>query len=118
MTHARLAAVCLVLASVAPSCRGRATPDELCAALTSKSLHVEKRGELEPKSEWVGGELGLDLMLDYEEPYLAVRFTASDLAHAYCQEGQGGVPWGVWCLEPLAHPFRPATWNKVNELRR
>ena len=118
MGHMRLVAASLILACAAAACRGRSTADELVAALTSKGLHVDKREELAPRPEWVGGELGLDLMLDYEEPYVAVRFTAADLARGYCQEGQGGVPWGVWCLEPTARPFRPETWNKVNELRR
>ncbi len=115
---ARLGVAALLVASGSACSRQRATPDELVASLTSQGLHVEKRAELEPKSEWVGGELGLDLVLDYEEPYLAVRFTASDLARGYCQEGQGGVPFGVWCLEPTARPFKPEIWAKVNQLRR
>ncbi len=95
----------------------RATAHELLTALSNTGLHAQQVAELEPRAEWVGGELGVDLMLDYEQPYLAVRFTSADLARAYCQGGQGGVTYGVWCLEPKVPQFRQDTWNKVNELR-
>jgi hypothetical protein len=95
----------------------RASTDELVGALTARGLHVEKQADLEPRDDWVGGELGVDLVLDYEERYRAVRFTSADLARAYCQGGSGGVPYGAWCLEPTTPAFRQDTWQKVNGLR-
>ncbi len=116
MKAAWLSALAVV---VACSCaRHPVTTDELVAALVSKGLHVDKTAEMEPKAEWVGAELEADLVLDYEDSYRGVRFSSADLARGHCQEGQHGVPFGAWCLEPVATSPRVETWNKVDLLRR
>jgi hypothetical protein len=114
----KVPALCAVgILSLLACSQHRASTDELVAALTSKGVHVEKKDDLSLRSEWVGAELGVSLVLDYEENYRAVRFTSADLARGHCQEEQGGVPFGTWCLEPLSRSTRQETWQKVALLR-
>jgi plasmid stability protein len=117
MPFARRRATVLFLVCVA-ACHHRATADELAASLTAEGLHVDKQAEYEPKPDWVGAELGVDLVLDYEEPYQAIRFTSADLSRNHCQEGRGGIPIGAWCLEPQSSSPRRDVWHKVDALRR
>jgi hypothetical protein len=109
--------VSLVVALFLTACtRHTSSPAELVAALTSTGLHVEEKAEVPPREEWVGAEMGVDLVLDYEEAYTAVRFPSADLARTYCQGGQQAVQFGSWCIEPHAHPPREETWKKVATL--
>jgi len=115
MNVARLCALSVIAACACS--RPRASPDELAAALTGQGLHVEKKAELDPKPEWVGAELGVDLVLDYDEAYRGIRFSSIDLARGYCQEGPGGVLYRSWCVEPVATSPRHEVWSKVAQLR-
>jgi len=93
------------------------SPDDLVSALAGQGLHVEKTAELETKSEWVGAEMGVSLVLDYDESYLGIRFPAADLARAHCQEGSSGVTFKTWCIEPVSSRPKPETWKKVSQVR-
>jgi hypothetical protein len=112
--HSRLWVAVAILACACA--RHTSSPSELIDALTSTGLHVEKRAEVAPREEWVGAEMAVDLLLDYEEAYTAVRFPSADLARTYCQGGQQAVKFGSWCIEPHAHPPRMETWKKVETL--
>ena len=46
-----------------------------------------------------------------------MRFSSADLVRGQCQVGQGGVPFGKWCLEPLGPTPNQDVWNKVNLIR-
>ncbi len=114
----KLAPLCFASVVIAFACSPhQVSADEMMAALASKGLHVEKRADMEARPEWVGAERAVELVLDYEEPYRGVRFSSPDLARGQCQEGQGGVPFGTWCLEPLAPVPNHDIWGKVELLR-
>jgi hypothetical protein len=114
----RVARLHTVTVIVACACSPhRVSSAELVTALEGTGLHVEKRADVEAKPEWVGAEVGVDLVLDYEETYRGVRFASANFARGYCQEGQAGVPVGCWCLEPVGHSPKQDVWNKVNLLR-
>jgi hypothetical protein len=111
-----LASALFVLAGTT-ACRQRTDPAGLVRLLEGQGVHVDQGAILEPQPEWVGAMMGMDLVLDYEDSYRAIRFQSVDLARAYCQGAPHGVHMDEWCIETSTTSPREDTWQKVIRLR-
>jgi len=112
----RLARV-LVLASLAASaCTHKLSPSELAADLTARGAHVETKEASGTVDACPGSELSVDLTIDYEEEYKAIRFPSPDLARACCLTMNMGVRHSGWCIYPGRAAPKMDTWHKVEAL--
>ena len=111
------ARVALITLLLAPACgNARLSPAELAAALTEHGVNVQKKEVPETGETWPGSEMSVDLILDYDEPYKAVRFQSGDLARSYCQTNNMGVLFRSWCVYPVRRDASLHTWHKVDDL--
>ena len=108
MTRALLA---LVLAAALFGCRHQSRADEIIAALGKQGLRVEKGLARPNEFAW---EMNMELILDGQRGYLAVRFESTSASQDYCRT-ERGVVVDYWCITTRHPPDDPA-WQKVQKI--
>lgn len=108
MTRAFLAFAFVIALS---SCRHQSRADEIIAALEKQGLRVEKGIARPNEFDW---DMNMELILDGQRGYLAVRFESTKGSQDYCRTNRGVVV-DYWCLTSRHPPEDPA-WQKVKKV--
>lgn len=107
------AIICLLVAAAVVGCTGPKTERDIIALLEGQGLAVVQRiSNEENMYHW---ERRINLALDGEEGYSAIRFKAVPQADEYCRGQRNGVVIGYWCVSTWRDGRGPV-WPKVKAL--